>query len=87
MWPIFASIGAGLVSAFSQHETNKEMQRYQSAEAEKARQFNAQQAELSRQWQERMSNTEMSRRVSDMRAAGLNPAFAQNLGGANKSTE
>lgn len=83
MWPLITSIGSGLISAFSQNETNKEMMRYQREEAEKTREFNAQQAELTRQWQERMSQTEMARRVADMRSVGLNPAFAQNLGGAS----
>lgn len=37
--------------------------------------FSAEQAQLTRDWQERLSNTAYSRAVSDMRNAGLNPAL------------
>lgn len=44
--------------------------------------FNAQQAEIDRQFQADMANTQYQRGVADMRAAGVNPAVAIGNGGA-----
>lgn len=38
--------------------------------------FNAEQAQLNRDWQERMDSTKYQRAIKDMKAAGLNPVLA-----------
>lgn len=53
--------------------------------ADQAMEFSAQQAQLNRNFQERMSNTSYQRAVKDLQAAGLNPVLAA-MNGASTPT-
>lgn len=55
-------------------------------DVEKQNQFNANQAQLNRDWQEKMSNTAYQRGYTDLLAAGLNPNLAGGSGGASTPT-
>lgn len=67
-------------NAWSAAQADKQMA-FQQASAREAMQFNADQAELSRQWQEMMSNTAHQREIKDLQAAGLNPVLSA-MGGS-----
>ncbi len=66
-------------SAQSQAFAREQMD-FQSAANDKAMSFSAKQAQLNRDWQERLSNTAHQREVDDLIKAGLNPILSANAG-------
>lgn len=67
-------------NAWSAAQAQKQMD-FQKESAATAMQFNHDEAELSRLWQEKMSDTAHQREVKDLQAAGLNPVLSA-MGGS-----
>lgn len=72
------------VMAFNQTSVDKQNQLAQSS-ASDVMDFNASEAQKQRDWYEALSNTEVQRRVDDIRSAGLNPYLVMNLGAASSA--
>lgn len=70
-----AGIATGLLDTASSFYQNKKQRAFNSAEAQKQR-----------DWEEYMSNTAYQRSVEDIKAAGLNPAMLYGGSGAAAST-
>lgn len=87
--PIGGAIGSG-VKMFMGQDANRQnvrnawdMAYFNQANSRQAMEFAANQAQIDRDWQERMSNTSYSRAVADLRNSGLNPMLAYARGGAS----
>lgn len=75
---VFEGVGAGVENLFT---GNLDFAREEYL-LDKSNAFSASQAQLNRDFQERLSNSAYQRAVVDLQKAGLNPALAYSQGGA-----
>lgn len=79
----WSGIGTGLVSGALSFLGGERRNRAQQASARESMQFEADQAQINRDFQERMSSTAHQRQIADLEAAGLNPILSARYGGSS----
>lgn len=77
--PFLGSAASAFGSYLGQEDTNETNRDI----AEQTNYFNAQQAAMNRDFQERMSSSSWQRGVADMKKAGINPMLSVSQGGAS----
>lgn len=77
----WGSTATAVASAVGGALDTMEARDYQEGQQDSANQFNSAQAQINRDFQERMAGTQYQRAVEDMRKAGLNPMLAYSQGG------
>lgn len=78
-------VGSQMIGGYLQNQGAKETNAANLRIARETNQFNAQQAQLNRDYQTSMSNTQHQREVADLKKAGLNPILAAQGGAGTPS--
>ena len=83
MWGAVIGAAVSAVAAIASAASNRKFQKKTMREQNE---FNANEAQVTREWNQQMDNTKYQRQVADMQAAGINPALAMNGGVTTQAT-
>lgn len=83
MWGAVIGAAVSAVAAIASAASNRKFQKKTMREQNE---FNSNEAQVTREWNEQMDNTKYQRQVADMQAAGVNPALAMNGGVTTQAT-
>lgn len=83
MWGAIIGTALSAVASIASAASNRKFQKKTMREQNE---FNSNEAQVTREWNEQMDNTKYQRQVADMQAAGVNPALAMSGGVTTQAT-